>query len=1672
MSWSSCEIKNLVKTISNKPSLVISSGCAVICMLLPLWVYGDISLDASWSLKAKQEISALVETGSGKILLADQRANQLIMLDDEKLIEVNLSKKPQVFKSSGISGMTMAAEGMVLLSSRRDSKLALVSQQGEFMMSIGQEGAGAGEISEPRGIVFSTNRRIYIADEDNNRIAVFGPDGVFLQNIGNADDNESQGLRKPIQVYIDPQERIYVLEATERGRVSIYKHDGKLIKRLEHKVLEKMLGKDAEFTAMNVDSHGLIYLADSEQGRVYQLDWKSNKKVNAFGSKGSERGQFGKISALLPLKDGRIAVADRENYKVEIYNIKSYASKPEEQVYLPTVSRYLPVKMQCKKAYRMPESSVLCINKKTEKLELYSDKSKRIKEFSDIDQASAVYVNHQYIAIIDNDRVKVFDHAGKKITTGKGFGGYGAELGKLKSPQSLFVRNDKVYVADTGNQRIQVFTVDGIYLDSIHDAEEQEERIIQEPVSVVVDAQNNIYVADRGNSKLHVYDEENNYLYSLGGEARNAPFNKIYDMAIDADNNVYVLCGERNNEFNIQVYNGPKRIISFLAESDDDTGVEDPVNISVSVAGRNLLGVYDAEKSRLLNYSYQQVPQQVGNVVISGALKHTEIKWSKVPGSFIKGYNVFGAKRADDKYEFVNQVKDGAIKITHDKNIRHTFYKINAFAGLGSVGRNSRPVEDVFSKGYRFYEMAEFGKLVDIFGASLEENPDQPDMLKYYGLSLLELGESLMAVSAFRQMEKYNGYEIESQNLQIRALLSARDYIAARAIVDKLIALNSIDDDTFLFCGELNLKMGDVIGAVTCLEEAVKRKPEDIDARYYLGDAYVKLGIVEKGMAEFEKATEISPENSKVWYRVGVLLSEMGELDEAIEKFEKSLDVESSYVPAKLALAQLFLKKKQFSKAKNIAISLAGNEAASAEGYYLLGLVALEEDKTPEALLAFAKATRINRQYVEAWLELANVYSKMGNSDKEYSSLKSAVSEAPYSYEAMRRLGQHEYALELFDLAAKTLETAVTMRPDEFMVNQMLADSMYRTGEYSEAKRYALKANKLNVNHIDTLVLLSRINARQGKVGAAIEYMKQAMIVKPESDQLLLEIGKLYSENNLYDVAQSSLEKAALLKPNFDKPHVFLGDLFLKRRMFDKAISAYDKAVSLLADANNRLKLDLAYSEKKKSLDFKSNAPQIVLKDLHLDKVFSAAYKKYANNPVGRIRIKNASGTEYRGLTLTFSIKGYMDFPTSVDVPRLSANESLELDLKAAFNNRILEIDEDTGVQVEVALNFVRDGRQDSIKMTSPMTIFGKNAIAWKEANMIGAFVTPKDDTLRDFVRAAINENKPVVGPLSDNLVTAMTLFDVFTAHEIRYVVDPNNPFSEISDDRVDYVQFGRETLKIKSGDCDDLTVLMSAGLENLGIETAILDVPGHLLFMFDSGVPVTQKDRISLQDNLMVEVADTIWIPVEATMIGTSFAEAWAEGARKYYKYADNKSLQITMMRDAWKEFQPVTLNPANYTIDVPSKERVEPLVSREQNILLQKSLDRLVKPYEVMSQQGAGGSKALMQVAIIYAKYGLYSKANMIFDKIILDNPDDSAVHNNRGNIHYAQGDFQRALETYVYAEQLAANDPGVKVNMAMSYYQMGQLDKAREKFSEAKMINRGIDKQYSGLSQLLAE
>lgn len=126
----------------------------------------------------------------------------------------------------------------------------------------------------------------------------------------------------------------------------------------------------------------------------------------------------------------------------------------------------------------------------------------------------------------------------------KRIGKRGKELGELNLPMDIALGADnRLYVLDTGNFRVQVFDVDGAVISSWGKAGDGL-GLFGLPRSIALDRQNNVYVSDAQFGNVQIFNSNGELLMPLGRLSQQdvpGQFSLITGITVDSRNHLYVL---------------------------------------------------------------------------------------------------------------------------------------------------------------------------------------------------------------------------------------------------------------------------------------------------------------------------------------------------------------------------------------------------------------------------------------------------------------------------------------------------------------------------------------------------------------------------------------------------------------------------------------------------------------------------------------------------------------------------------------------------------------------------------------------------------------------------------------------------------------------------------------------------------------------------------------------------------------------------------------------------------------------------------------------------------------------------------------------------------------------------------------------------------------------------
>lgn len=177
-----------------------------------------------------------------------------------------------------------------------------------------------------------------------------------------------------------------------------------------------------------------------------------------------------------------------------------------------------------------------------------------------------------YVADTGNRRIQKFNADRQFITS---WGTQGANEGQFLRPLALAIDGDgRVFVADDLRADIQVFDSDGVYLATWGGRESGDERL-NGPSGLTVDAGGNLWVADYSNNRIVQFSPDGSFLTRWGTYGSDA--GELFEpssLAVDDQGRVYV--AEFGN-YRVQVFDSEGRVLTTWGESGRGEGQFDGV---------------------------------------------------------------------------------------------------------------------------------------------------------------------------------------------------------------------------------------------------------------------------------------------------------------------------------------------------------------------------------------------------------------------------------------------------------------------------------------------------------------------------------------------------------------------------------------------------------------------------------------------------------------------------------------------------------------------------------------------------------------------------------------------------------------------------------------------------------------------------------------------------------------------------------------------------------------------------------------------------------------------------------------------------------------------------------------------------------------------------------------
>ena len=271
--------------------------------------------------------------------------------------------------------------------------------------------------------------------------------------------------------------------------------------------VKSITGHNRHPHGIDVTDDGLMIVGEWNSHRINVLD-REGRKINSFGSYGSERGQFINPSGIAVTPKGTILVGDVCNYRIQELTLEG------ECIACVGERGNRPLQFQHPRG--------ITINKTTGQIFVADEYNHQIQVLNPdltffctfgskgsgqgqfinpydvtLDSRGFVYVTDSY-----NHRIQKFTPEGRFVDM---FGTKGSKPGQLNHPSGITVDdNDLLYITEDDNHRVSIFSTNGEFIHCFGEYGNKEGQF-RSPHHLSFDKYGYLYVCDFSNNRIVIY---------------------------------------------------------------------------------------------------------------------------------------------------------------------------------------------------------------------------------------------------------------------------------------------------------------------------------------------------------------------------------------------------------------------------------------------------------------------------------------------------------------------------------------------------------------------------------------------------------------------------------------------------------------------------------------------------------------------------------------------------------------------------------------------------------------------------------------------------------------------------------------------------------------------------------------------------------------------------------------------------------------------------------------------------------------------------------------------------------------------------------------------------------------------------------------------------------------
>lgn len=583
-----------------------------------------------------------------------------------------------------LSGIAIAQDGSMWITDATDNRIKHLDTDGRIIGKIEGNVSGDLRFYDLRGITLAADDSVWVIN-GSGQINHFKADGSFIARF--------YGAGSAITAATDGS--VWTVESAYGG-IKHFAADGKLISQFESACSLIAQAPNTRGGARAAD--GSLWVTNSWDDNVQHLNAEGNL-ILKFGSSGTNPGQFRYPMDIALAADGSVWVVDTNNNRLQhfksdgsfIEQIVNNENEPE-----PFMAPH-DIEIAKDGSLWVTNSKELFIpvavgNNGNNRILHLTAEGDFIAQFgskgNQPGQTEASANTFYRLVLADDGSIFVFESGDTirhlsadgtfiELFEGNAASCAGSGIGQLNKPQAIALAADgSVWVADTGNHRIQHFSAKGSLIAMVG-SQGADAGQFQTPSGIALAPDGSVWVVDSDKHRIQHFQADGRFIAAFGSNGPAAgQFLSPNSLALAADGSVWVAdTGNRR----IQHLTGEGRFIAQFGRYRDDAALENafdfPEDLLIAADGSIRVGNKSTPTVLHLNAEGEFIEQLLGltntehfpisrgtSAADGGSWKadveNHRIQYVKTDGGVIA--QVGGAGREAGRFETINRIETAA----------------------------------------------------------------------------------------------------------------------------------------------------------------------------------------------------------------------------------------------------------------------------------------------------------------------------------------------------------------------------------------------------------------------------------------------------------------------------------------------------------------------------------------------------------------------------------------------------------------------------------------------------------------------------------------------------------------------------------------------------------------------------------------------------------------------------------------------------------------------------------------------------------------------------------------------------------------------------------------------------------------------------------------------------